>query len=89
MHGPWPNPRQSEEGWQQLNLVPRKVRTFFGLINKDIKLALMHFFCGGGSSLLYNVYAVLIHSWCLWELKVNLMSASLCQAQPQFQLQLG
>ena len=28
------NPRQSEEGWQQSNLVPRKVRPFFGLCNK-------------------------------------------------------
>ena len=27
----WRNPRQSEEGWQQSNLVPRKVRPFFGL----------------------------------------------------------
>ena len=31
MQGPWLNPRQSEEGWQQSNLVLRKVRRFFGL----------------------------------------------------------
>jgi hypothetical protein len=31
VHGPWPNPRQSEEGWKQSNLAPRKVRPFFGL----------------------------------------------------------
>ena len=31
MHGPWPNPRQSEKGWQKSCLVPTKVRPFFGL----------------------------------------------------------
>ena len=34
VHGLWPNPRQIEEGWQQSNLIPRKVRPFFGLCFK-------------------------------------------------------
>ena len=35
VHGPWPNPRQSEEGLQRSNLVPRKVKPFLGGLGSD------------------------------------------------------
>ena len=35
VHGPWPNPGQSEEGLKRSNLVPRKVKPFFGSLGSD------------------------------------------------------